>query len=130
LKQLQAHLESLPLLAPRLRKAEISVDIRGAENIPCYQRMPYGPGWALVGDANQIMDPWNGMGIDHATTHAGLLTDSLNCWLQEAATWETAMTEYHSQARKWSEKAYRRTSTFAADLRPMTRASLRRRGLI
>ena len=39
------------------------------------------------------------------------------------------MSAYHTQARHWSEKTFRRTSTFAADLRPMTRAALERRGL-
>jgi len=130
LKRLQAHLEALPYLAPRLRKAEITTEIRGAGNIPCYQRIPYGPGWALVGDAHQIMDPWSGMGIDHATTHADFLADSLHRWLKEDTSWETAMNEYHGQARGWSEKTYHRTSTFAPDLRPMTRAALERRGLI
>jgi 2-polyprenyl-6-methoxyphenol hydroxylase-like FAD-dependent oxidoreductase len=130
LKRLQAHLESLPLLAPRLGKAEVRAEVRGAANIPCYQRVPYGPGWALVGDAHQIMDPWSGMGIDHATTHAALIADSLNRWLREDSTWETAMNEYHSQARQWSEKTYRRTCTYAADLRPMTRAALQKRGLV
>ena len=130
LKGLQAHLQSLPLLAPRLGKAEIATEIRGAGNIPCYQRVPYGPGWALVGDAHQIMDPWSGMGIDHATTHADFLADSLHRWLSEDTTWERAINDYHGQARAWSEKTYRRTSTFAADLRPMTRAALQKRGLI
>ncbi|HEX2698108.1 MAG TPA: NAD(P)/FAD-dependent oxidoreductase, partial [Anaerolineales bacterium] len=119
LKQLRAHLDSLPMLAPRLTRAEIAAEIKGAGNIPCYQRVPYGPGWALVGDAHQILDPWSGMGIDHATTHASLLADSLHRFLTEAETWETAMSDYHTQARKWSEKTYRRTSTYAADLRPM-----------
>ena len=129
LKRLRAHLESLPLLAPRLRKAEIAGEIYGAGNIPCYQRVPYGPGWALVGDAQQVLDPWSGMGIDHGTTHADLLADALQRWLAEDTAWETALRDYHSQARKWSEKTYRRTSTFAADLRPMTRAALLKRGL-
>jgi len=130
LKGLQAHLQSLPLLAPRLRKAEIATEIRGAGNIPCYQRLPYGPCWALVGDAHQVMDPWSGMGIDHAATHADFLADALHHWLKEEMNWEMAMNDYHNQARVWSEKAYRRTSTFAADLRPMTRTALQRRGLL
>jgi hypothetical protein len=70
------------------------------------------------------------MGIDHGTTHADFLADALNLWLKHEATWETAMNEYHARARGWSEKSYRRTSTFAADFRPMTRAALERRGLI
>jgi 2-polyprenyl-6-methoxyphenol hydroxylase-like FAD-dependent oxidoreductase len=129
LKQLRAHLESLPLLAPRLRKAEVTAEVRGAGNIPGYQRVPHGPGWALVGDSHQVMDPWSGMGIDHATTHAVLLADALERWLKDDATWDTAVNEYHTQARKWSEKAYRRTCAYAADLRLMTRARVERRKL-
>jgi flavin-dependent dehydrogenase len=127
--RLQAHLDSLPLLAPRLRQAEPVERIKGSGNIPGYQRVPFGPGWALVGDAHQVMDPWSGMGIDHATTHASFLAEALDRWLNEDASWEEAMGEYHRQARKWSEKSYRRTCNYAADLRPMTRAALQRRGL-
>jgi flavin-dependent dehydrogenase len=130
LKRLRTHLDSLPLLAGRLYRAKVAADVRGAGNIPCYQRVPYGPGWSLVGDAHQVMDPWSGMGIDHATTHASLLADSLHRFLCDDAPWEEAMTGYHSQARKWSEKTYRRTSTYAADLRPMTRLALQKRGLV
>lgn len=129
LKRLRAHLDSLPLLAPRLRKAEIAAEVKGAANIPCYQRVPYGPGWALVGDAQQVLDPWSGMGIDHAMTHAALLADSLNRFLRGDTIWDTAMRDYHAQARQWSEKTFRRTSTYAADLRPMTQAALQKRGL-
>lgn len=130
LNRLRSHLDSLPLLVPRLAKAEIAAEVKGAGNIPCYQRVPYGTGWVLVGDSHQIMDPWSGMGIDHATTHASLLADSLHRFLTGDAAWEAAMSEYHNQARNWSEKTYRRTSTYAADLRPMTRAALQRRGLL
>jgi len=129
LKRLRIHLDSLPLLAPRLQHAEVAAEVKGAGNIPCYQRVPYGPGWALVGDSQQIMDPWSGMGIDHATTHALFLADSLHRFLSDTAAWEAAMHDYHTQARQWSEKTYQRTSTYAADLRPMTQAALQRRGL-
>jgi flavin-dependent dehydrogenase len=130
LNKLRTHLESLPLLAPRLGHAEVAAEVKGAGNIPGYQRVPYGPGWALVGDSHQIMDPWSGMGIDHATTHAAFLADSLDQYLQDVTDWKTTMNEYHTQARAWSEKTYRRTCTYAADLRPMTRAALQKRGLI
>jgi len=76
------------------------------------------------------MDPWSGMGIDHAATHASLLADSLHRFLRDDAAWEVTMSDYHTQARQWSAKTYRRTSIFAADLRPMTRGALERRGLI
>jgi flavin-dependent dehydrogenase len=127
---LLAHLESLPLLVPRLRDAELASEVYGSGNVPSYQRMPYGPGWVLVGDAHQVLDPWSGMGIDHAATHADFLSDALNRYLNGDAEWQAAMSDYRENARGWSEKTYRRTTTFAGDLRPMTRAALERRGLI
>jgi 2-polyprenyl-6-methoxyphenol hydroxylase-like FAD-dependent oxidoreductase len=129
LKQLRMHLESLPLLAPRLHQAEVAAEVKGTGNIPCYQRIPYGLGWVLVGDAHQVMDPWSGMGIDHATTHAMFLADAIDRFLCEEAGWETVMREYHSQIRGWSEKTFHRTCTYASNLELMTRAALRRRGL-
>jgi len=127
-QKLLAHLYNLPRLKPRLERAEVAAEVKGAGNIPGYQRIPYGPGWGLVGDAQQIMDPWSGMGIDHATTHACFLADELDGWLKEESDWRTAMASYHQQARAWSEKSYRRTCTYAADLRPMTKAALQKRG--
>jgi len=129
LKNMMTHLESLPLLAPRLRQAELASELYGSGNIPSYQRIPYGPGWALVGDAHQILDPWSGMGIDHAATHADMLADALHRWLNEEASWKTSMHEYHMSIRGWSKKTYRRTTTYAADFRPMTQTALEKRGL-
>jgi 2-polyprenyl-6-methoxyphenol hydroxylase-like FAD-dependent oxidoreductase len=128
-ERLIAELESLPDLAPRLRRAEQSAPTRGAGNIPCYQRVPYGPGWALVGDAAQVMDPWSGQGIDHASTHATMLAGALADWLDGKNPWEVVLGAYHAERNTWSQKTFRRTSQYAGDLRPMTRAARARRGL-
>jgi 2-polyprenyl-6-methoxyphenol hydroxylase-like FAD-dependent oxidoreductase len=127
---LQAELAVLPTLSPRLRRAEQVSPVKGAANIPCYQRIPYGPGWALVGDAGMVMDPWSGQGIDQASTHACLLADALHAWLAGEMGWAEAMAGYHQSRNAFSEKAYQRTSTYARDLRPMTQAALQRRGLL
>ncbi len=37
-------------------------------------RRPYGPGWALVGDAGLVMDPVTGQGIGHALRDAQSLS--------------------------------------------------------
>ena len=55
--RLMAELERLPTLAPRLHCAERFGPVRGAGNIPGYMRVPYGQGWALVGDAELVQDP-------------------------------------------------------------------------
>ena len=130
LRNFMEHLGSLPLFKARFEHAELASPIYGSGNIPSYQRMPFGPGWVLVGDAHQVMDPWSGMGIDHATTHADYLAEALNVWLKEYSSWKVTMFDYYLRIRKFSEKAYRRTTRFASDLRPMTIAALERRSLV
>ena len=117
------------MVAPRLNRAEPVAPVKGSGNIPGYRHVPYGNGWALVGDAGQIMDPWSGQGIDQASTQAVMLADALHEWLIGANTWEGALTGYHQSRNTFSEKMYRRTCTYASDLRPMTQAALVRRGL-
>lgn len=129
-RMLLDELRSMSALAPRLVNAERDGDVRGTGSIPGYLRVPYGRGWALVGDAGMVMDPWSGQGIDQASTHAVVLARCLGEYLAEKVDWRTAMQAYHRQRNEFSLKTYRRTSKFGADLRPMTREALQRRGLI
>jgi flavin-dependent dehydrogenase len=124
-----AEIEAMPAVAPRLRKAERVGPLRGTGNIPGYLRVPYGPGWALVGDAGMVMDPWSGQGIDQGSTHATFLADALNEFLEGRQSWSDAMAGFHAARNEFSLKTYRRTCEFARDLRPMTQAALQRRGL-
>jgi flavin-dependent dehydrogenase len=122
-------LRSMTALAPRLARAERSGDVRGTGSIPGYLRVPYGKGWALVGDAGMVMDPWSGQGIDQASTHAVLLARRLGQYLAGESDWETAMREYHRERNEFSQKTYRRTCQYGPDLRPMTHEALQRRGI-
>jgi len=122
-------LETLPALAPRLKKAEKAAPIKGAGNIPCYLRVPYGNGWALVGDAALAFDPWSGQGIDHASQHAIMLADRLDEFLKNKKTWSEAMSQYHAERNKSSKKNFMSTRKFARDLRPMSQGALKNRGL-
>jgi flavin-dependent dehydrogenase len=122
-------LRSMTALAPRLAGAERVGDVRGTGSIPGHLRVPFGKGWALVGDAGMVMDPWSGQGMDQASTHAVLLARRLGQFLSEETDWETAMGEYHRERNEFSLKTYHRTCRFALDLQPMTREALQRRGL-
>jgi flavin-dependent dehydrogenase len=122
-------LQNRPLLAPRLSRADMVSRLYGAGDIPGYMRLPYGEGWALIGDAGIVMDPFSGQGIDQATTHAGLLADALHRWLSGETAWETAMAGYHAARNAFTEATYHRTCSGARDLRKITRAALQRRGL-
>lgn len=120
---------SMPELKPRIDKAQKEGPVRGTGSIPAYRRVPFGKGWALVGDSAQIMDPWSGQGIDQASTHASLFADSVIEWLSERKSWEDAMKEYQRKRNEFSDAAFDRTCRAAPDLRPMTKAALKRRGL-
>ncbi len=122
-------LRSMTALAPRMARAERAGEVRGTGSIPGYLRVPYGSGWALVGDAGMVMDPWSGQGIDQGSTHAVLLARRLAQYLGGESDWKTAMGEYHRERNEFSQKTYQRTCHFGTDLRPMTREALQRRGL-
>lgn len=128
--RLEFELESMMGLRERLHAAKRTGSVRGSGNIPGYQRVPFGPGWVLVGDSGQIMDPWSGQGIDQASTHAILLAESLHEWLLEKVSWGEAMKEFNKKRHEFSDKTFDRTCTYARDLRPMTEAALKKRGFL
>jgi 2-polyprenyl-6-methoxyphenol hydroxylase-like FAD-dependent oxidoreductase len=67
-----AMLELAPAFAERLRAATRQARFVGTA-VPNYFRRPYGPGWALVGDAGYFKDPLTAHGITDALRDAELL---------------------------------------------------------
>jgi flavin-dependent dehydrogenase len=65
--------ESSPGLAARLADARLDGTIHGFPGHPGYLRRPWGPGWALVGDAAYFKDPITAHGISDALRDAELL---------------------------------------------------------
>src|SRR5262249_35776861 len=55
-------LERFPVLAERVRAARRAEPLRGTADLPMLLRAPFGPGWALVGDAGCRVDPITGQG--------------------------------------------------------------------
>ncbi|MEX0788932.1 MAG: NAD(P)/FAD-dependent oxidoreductase [Anaerolineales bacterium] len=128
--RLWQELHAMTQIGPRLNGAVREGPVRGTGSIPGYLRYPYGPGWALVGDAGMVMDPWSGQGIDQASTHAVILARQIQAFLAGESDWDSSMREYHRERNAFSEKTYHRTCRFSQDLRPMTRKALERRGLL
>jgi len=58
------------------------------------------------------------------------LAGYLDAFLTDKQDWEKAMTAYHYHRNVVSQETYLRTCMYGADLRPMTRSALQRRGLI
>jgi flavin-dependent dehydrogenase len=66
-----------PTLAARVRAGEPAGRLRGFAGVRGYYRRPWGPGWALVGDAGLFRDPITTHGISDAFRDAELLARAL-----------------------------------------------------
>jgi 2-polyprenyl-6-methoxyphenol hydroxylase-like FAD-dependent oxidoreductase len=94
--------QSIGDLGARGAKATKATPIRGQGPTQSYRRRPYGPGWALVGDAAYYKDPITGQGIHDGLRAAELLAEA---WadVHKGADWESAMARY--QQRRDAETA-------------------------
>src|SRR5262249_40839286 len=90
--RLEATLQTLPGMATRMAGARRDGPVRGIRGVENYLRVPYGPGWALTGDAAYCKDPSTGTGIEDAFRQAFLLAGPLAATL-DGAEWESTMAE-------------------------------------
>jgi len=70
--------EVAPSLAARLHAGKREERFAGTGFLPNFLRKPFGPGWALVGDAGYHKDPMTAQGITNSFTHAELLAEILD----------------------------------------------------
>lgn len=71
-------LDASPGFAARVRAGQREEKWFGSADVPNFFRKPFGPGWALVGDAGYMKDPVTGFGITDAFRDAGLLSEALD----------------------------------------------------
>lgn len=71
-------LERAPELMERVRRGRREERFLGTGDLPNFFRKPYGPGWALVGDAGYHKDPFTATGISDAFRDAELLVERLD----------------------------------------------------
>jgi 2-polyprenyl-6-methoxyphenol hydroxylase-like FAD-dependent oxidoreductase len=72
-----ATLRPIAPVAERLHRAKRSTRILGMAEMPNFFRQPFGPGWALVGDAGHHKDPLVARGISDAWRDSQLLADAI-----------------------------------------------------
>ena len=70
--------DAAPGLAARVRVGQRVERWRGTADLPNVVRTPFGPGWALVGDAGYHKDPVTAQGISDAFRDSVLLTDAID----------------------------------------------------
>ncbi len=88
--------ELVPDFAERVRGARREAPIAGAA-VPNFFRKPYGPGWALVGDAGYNKDPITAQGINDAFRDAERCALALDQSLGGGRSFDDAMGEYQRE---------------------------------
>lgn len=105
--------EMVPDLARRLRAARRESPFAGAA-IPNFFRKPYGPGWALVGDAGYLKDPITAQGISDAFEDAEHCAAAVNDVLRGARSFDEALSTYQHARDERALPMYRFTCDMAA----------------
>jgi 2-polyprenyl-6-methoxyphenol hydroxylase-like FAD-dependent oxidoreductase len=86
-----------PSLAARVARARITSPVRAAVGLPNVVRQPFGPGWALVGDAGYHRDPITGHGMTDAFRDAELLARAIGDVVAGRRTEAQALDGYASE---------------------------------
>ena len=105
--------EAMPGVGERLQAARREERWVGTAGVANFFRKPYGPGWALVGDAGYTKDPVTAYGIMDAFLSAERLTAALIEWLSGAQPYEDAMTDYQRDRDVHARPSYELTCDFA-----------------
>ena len=96
---LRAIAEDAPGLAERMHSGRREERFVGGL-VPNYFRKPYGPGWALVGDAGYLKDPCTAEGITDAFHSAELLADAIDSGLSGHQPLNQALAIYEQERNK------------------------------
>jgi 2-polyprenyl-6-methoxyphenol hydroxylase-like FAD-dependent oxidoreductase len=87
-------------LGERVRAARQVGRFMGSANLPNWVRKPYGPGWALVGDAGFVMDPLTAQGMSQALRDAELLSDAIESGLGGKRNLDQALGGYEKERNR------------------------------
>jgi flavin-dependent dehydrogenase len=100
-------------IGDRFRAGRRAERFRGTPDLPAFFRRPYGPGWALVGDAGLVLDPITGQGISDAFRDAELLAGAVVTGLGGTRPLDAALAGYQRARDKASRPVYDFTARLA-----------------
>jgi 2-polyprenyl-6-methoxyphenol hydroxylase-like FAD-dependent oxidoreductase len=101
-------------LGQRVRSGRRAGRFRGTIDLPNRFRKPYGPGWALVGDAGLVMDPITGQGIGDAFRDAELLADAIGAGFDGRQPLDSALAGYERKRNEEALPMYEFTTELAS----------------
>ena len=105
--------QSIPSMVDRLPRASREEKWVGTAGVANYFRKPYGPGWALVGDAGYDKDPITAQGISDAFIDAENLTEALDAGFSGRLPLEDALARYQSTRDQRAKPMYKFTRQLA-----------------
>ena len=105
--------ELAPEFAERIKGAKRESGFMGAGDLAGYFRKPYGPGWALVGDAGYHKHPITAFGITDAFRDAEAVASALDETFSERRSFDDAMADYQRARDEEALPIYEFTCDFA-----------------
>ncbi len=102
-----------PAFAARVRAGKREERWTGTADTRNFFRKPYGPGWALCGDAGYHKDFVTGLGIADAFRDAEFLSEALHAGLSGAQPLEEALVAYHRHRDEAAKPMYEITLKMA-----------------
>jgi flavin-dependent dehydrogenase len=100
-------------MAERVQNATLDGRMLGTRGVENFFRRPYGPGWALTGDAAYVKDPCTGYGVGDALLQSFMIAKALGAWL-DGADWEATMEAYTQRRDTALRPLYEQTVAAAA----------------
>ena len=102
-----AAVDEIPALSAHVRAGRREEPFRGSADLPNFFRKPYGPGWALVGDAGCHKDPMLALGMCDGLRDAELLVQALDEGLSGRRPLDDTLLEYQRQRDEASADDFR-----------------------
>ena len=106
-------LDMVPSLAERVRAGARAEKFRGSADLRGFFRRPYGPGWALVGDAGYHKDPITAQGMTDAFRDAELLADAIDDTFSGRSANHDALAGYEQKRNEAVMPIYQMTCDLA-----------------
>lgn len=101
-------------LAELVEAGERVSPFRGTPGLPAFMRRPWGPGWALVGDAGYTKDPISAHGISDAVRDAELCARAVDAALRNPGEGADALRRYEQQRDSLSRDLCRASAALAS----------------
>jgi flavin-dependent dehydrogenase len=101
-------IDSVPEFAARVNAGRREERFAGATDLPNFFRKPYGPGWALVGDAGCHKDPYMALGVCDAFRDADFLAEALDDGFSGRSDLQQALARYEQRRNEAEFPLYQR----------------------